>query len=448
MKNENLLKNAKKIFNRKIAFSLAILAGFFVSCSSEDPIVSEETAVVSRSTAKSVSTKIVPVSVTANGDDGNVPANTIDGSLTTRWSSNGATGKYITYDLGSAKTINSLKIAWYKGNERKTYFQISAGTSLSNLVTVYDAKTSGSSGNASSFESYVLSSTSSARYVRISCFGNNSNTWNSINETEIYSGTDGGTDPEVPSNPSNPTSVLGITSSTWKINSFRGTPGSSAVYYDDITTASGVTFNTYNDPNYFYTDGSWTYFKCYRGLGTSSNSSNPRVELRELINGSSANWNGSSGTHTMTWTVKVDKLPKGESGTTGTLCFGQIHGPETNSSGVEVDDIIRVQFDGLANQSTGSVKLKISGYITEKVLGGSKSFTGYSLGTTYTFTIKYTGGKVYLYNGSALVFSQAMNTSTEGNYFKVGNYLQSVKGQSYDGSFGLVAIKNLSVTHN
>lgn len=242
-----------------------------------------------------------------------------------------------------------------------------------------------------------------------------------------------------------PAAVLGITSSTWKINSHTGSP-SNSTYWDDITS-SGASFNTYTDANYLYSDATWTYFKTWRGLKTSSSSSNPRVELRELISGKDAKWDGSSGTHTMTWKVKVSQLPKGEDGSTGVLCFGQIHGPEKNANGVEVDDIIRVQFLGTANQKTGSVKLKISGYITEKVLGGSKTYTGYSLGTEYTFTIKYTASTVYLYNGSTLVFSQKMNTSTDGNYFKVGNYLQSVKGMSYDGSFGLVAIKDLSVKH-
>ena len=171
------------------------------------------------------------------------------------------------------------------------------------------------------------------------------------------------------------------------------------------------------------------------------------MELRELISGKEAKWDGSKGTHTMTWTVKVNQLPKGEDGKTGVLCFGQVHGPEKNAKGVEVDDILRVQFLGTANQKSGAVKLKISGYITEKVLGGSKTYDGYSLGTEYRFSIKYTGSTVYLYNGTKLVFSQKMNTSTEANYFKVGNYLQSVKGMSYDGSFGLVAVKALSTKH-
>lgn len=244
-----------------------------------------------------------------------------------------------------------------------------------------------------------------------------------------------------------PTSVLGITSSKWKINSSTGSPSSSSQKYWDDITDSGANYATYSDTNYFYTDGSWVYFKAWRGTKTSSSSGNPRTELREMISGSAANWNGSSGTHSMTWTVKVDKLPKGKDGSTGVVCFGQIHGPEKNSNGVEVDDIIRCQFYGTANQSTGTVKLKISGYITETVLGESKTYTGYNLGSTYTFTLKYYGSTVYLYNGSTLVFSQKMNTSCDSNYFKVGDYLQSVQSQSYDGSYGLVGIKNLSVTH-
>lgn len=242
-----------------------------------------------------------------------------------------------------------------------------------------------------------------------------------------------------------PAAELGISASTWKINSHTGSPSNSK-YWDDITD-SGASYATYRDTNYLYSGSYWTWFKTWRGLKTSSSSSNPRVELREMTNGKEAKWDGSSGTHTMTWTVKVAQLPKGEDGKTGVLCFGQVHGPEKNAKGVEVDDIIRVQFLGTANQKSGAVKLKVSGYITEEVLGGSKTFEGYELGTQYTFTIKYTASTVYLYDGSKLVFSQKMNTSTEGNYFKVGNYLQSVKGLSYDGSFGLVAIRNLSVKH-
>ncbi|WP_415830320.1 discoidin domain-containing protein, partial [Kibdelosporangium persicum] len=45
--------------------------------------------------------------ISASADDGNVPANTIDGDLTTRWSAEGD-GVWIRYDLGSAQTVGSV----------------------------------------------------------------------------------------------------------------------------------------------------------------------------------------------------------------------------------------------------------------------------------------------------------------------------------------------------
>lgn len=438
----------KSQMTSKFSLLFYLISILFFSCEKEEIIEPIENQTISNEKNNLALNRIIAsntIVVTANGDDGNVPQNTLDGNFGTRWSSQGMTGKYITYDLGASYPIDQVKIAWYKGNSRKSFFQVRVGNSTSTLSTVYNAKTSGSSGNTTALESYSFPVTT-ARYVRISCFGNTSNDWNSITEVQINT-TSTSTGGGGGSGTTYPAGVLGITENTWKINSFRGTPGSSAVYYDDITDASGVSYNTYSDPNYFYTDGSWVFFKCYRGLGGSASSGNPRVELREMSNGNLANWDGSVGTHTMTWTVNVDRLPKSADGKSGVLCFGQIHGPKLNKKGVKVDDVIRVQFLGTPDQNTGSVKLKISGYITEKVLGGSKTYTGYNLDTNYTFTIKYSGGKVYLYNGSSLVFSQQMNTSTEGNYFKAGNYLQSVQGASYTGSYGLVKIKNLSVSH-
>ncbi len=408
----------------------------FVSCETEEFDNATSQLLNEDATAK---VAIIPVSVSANGDDGNVPANTLDGNLSTRWSSKGYSGKYITYDLGSVKTISSLKIAWYKGNQRKAYFKIRVGNSTSSLSTIYDAKRTGSSGNTTNLETYTFNEVS-ARYVRISCFGNSSSAWNSITETQIHSS---GTTPPPPSGGNSPGDVLGLTSNTWKLNGFTGNPGSSATYRDDVLDATGESFSTYEDPNYFYTDGEWTYFKCYRGLGGSANSQNPRVELRELKNGGLANWDAKNGNNTMTWTVRVDQLPKSTSGKDGVLCFGQIHGPSST-----VDDVIRVQFIGDPDQSSGNVRIKISGYITEEVLGGSKILSGtYKLDTSYTFKLVYNDGLVELFEGGNRIFDQEMDTSTEGNYFKVGNYLQSVKGASYTGSHGIVRVKNLSITH-
>ena len=58
------------------------------------------------------------ISVVASGNEiGNIPQNTIDGNLSTRWSNLGV-GSWIKYDLGSTFNISDVKIAWYDGNQR------------------------------------------------------------------------------------------------------------------------------------------------------------------------------------------------------------------------------------------------------------------------------------------------------------------------------------------
>jgi hypothetical protein len=46
-----------------------------------------------------------------------------DGDLNTRWSAQGD-GHSIVYDLGSAKNVGQVDIAWYRGNRRTTDFAI------------------------------------------------------------------------------------------------------------------------------------------------------------------------------------------------------------------------------------------------------------------------------------------------------------------------------------
>lgn len=185
--------------------------------------------------------QLIPVSVSANGDDGNVPQNTIDGNLGTRWSSNGYTGKYITYDLGSNKSVSSMKIAWYKGDQRQAYFKIRVGTSTSNLATVYDGSTSGSSGNTTGLESYDFAATT-ARYVRVSGFGNSSNSWNSITEAEIYGN---GGDPQ-DTTPPGAVSNLSANAGDGSVNLSWSNPGDSDFSNVEISY-NGNTITTSNE---------------------------------------------------------------------------------------------------------------------------------------------------------------------------------------------------------
>jgi hypothetical protein len=120
-------------------------------------------------------------SVTASGNDGNVPQNVLDNNLDTRWSSLGI-GQFITADLGSIKNICSVDIAWYKGNARQYHFVISTST---DGTTFTNALTRDSSGTTLNPEKYVIPFTN-ARYVKVTVNGNSVNNWASITELGIF----------------------------------------------------------------------------------------------------------------------------------------------------------------------------------------------------------------------------------------------------------------------
>ena len=127
----------------------------------------------------------LPVSaVTASGHDGNVPANTLDGDLSTRWSDEGD-GVWIRYDLGSARTVSAVKLAWHKGDTRRHDFRVQTSADGTSWTTRFSGT---SAGNTLQAEIYDIPDTS-ARYVRVVGYGNTGNDWTSITETSIHSAT-------------------------------------------------------------------------------------------------------------------------------------------------------------------------------------------------------------------------------------------------------------------
>ncbi len=118
-------------------------------------------------------------SVTASGNDGHVPANVLDNNLNTRWSDRGI-GSFIQADLGVPKTICSVDIAWYKGNLRQNNFVIS----VSNDSTAF-TPVSKSSATTLSAERYDLTTSTTARFVRVTVNGNTENNWASITELSV-----------------------------------------------------------------------------------------------------------------------------------------------------------------------------------------------------------------------------------------------------------------------
>jgi predicted phosphodiesterase len=104
-------------------------------------------------------------------------SNVVDNNLNSIWSNYGV-GSSIQLDLGTSKSICSLEIAWYKGNERQNNFVVSISQDGKSYKTVLSTI---SSGKSLSYEKYVFSD-NLARYIKITINGNSQNNYASIAE--------------------------------------------------------------------------------------------------------------------------------------------------------------------------------------------------------------------------------------------------------------------------
>jgi hypothetical protein len=132
--------------------------------------------------------------VTASTSDGNVPGNTVDNNLSTRWSANGD-GQWIRYDLGSARLVTHLKIAFYSGNTRQTRFDIQVSNDNASWTNVLTGALSG--GTTTQEQTFDVADLS-ARWVRYLGHGNTSNAWNSLIEVSIFALPASGTPTPIP----------------------------------------------------------------------------------------------------------------------------------------------------------------------------------------------------------------------------------------------------------
>jgi hypothetical protein len=117
--------------------------------------------------------------ITASADDGNVPGNTVDGDLATRWSADGT--PWIQYDLGTSRVVASLKVAVNKGDTRATRFEIQVSDDALTFREVWRGETSRTT---TVQETYDIADVA-ARYVRIVGHGNSTNAWTSLTEVAI-----------------------------------------------------------------------------------------------------------------------------------------------------------------------------------------------------------------------------------------------------------------------
>jgi hypothetical protein len=366
-------------------------------------------------------TRLMPVAVTGTPDDGNVPANVLDGKLGTRWSSEGD-GASLRFDLGATRNVGRLSIAFYKGTARKSRFDIET----SNDGATWTTKRSGlsSSGKTTALETFDFSVTA-ARHVRIVGHGNTENAWSSYTEVQLW-GEGAVTPPPPPTTPPPPPPPPGGGSApsdrldlkAWKITLPVKGSGSSPL---EVLNLAKYTLDPWFvvDPN----SATGVRFRANAGGYTTSNSSYPRSELREMTaSGGQASWSTSSGRHTMTIRETITQTPKVKPH----VVAGQIHDAE--------DDVIMIRLEGS--------RLFVEG-------GGSELGlldAAYKLGKPFTVQVAAEAGVIRVsYEGTEKV---TYKRSVGGCYFKAGVYTQSntSKGDAAT-AYGEVIIHSLQVTH-
>lgn len=119
--------------------------------------------------------------IEASSDDGNVAGNVFDNDYDTRWSAFGS-GQRLTIDLTSEYLITNAEIAWHKGDQRQTLYQIEISDNKTNWTLVSDNISSGESLDLET----ALEGNHRARYIRIIGLGNTANQWNSISEVRVW----------------------------------------------------------------------------------------------------------------------------------------------------------------------------------------------------------------------------------------------------------------------
>lgn len=206
-----------------------------------------------------------------------------------------------------------------------------------------------------------------------------------------------------------PSSIINL--DRWKVTLPTGKKGAP-------TEITQPRLNTFSDSN-FYVDGANVIFTASTGGVTTSGSSYPRSELREMKAGGKklASWSNKRMTRTMDVTEAFIELPSGKPEVVG----AQIHDA--------ADDVTALILRG----DSLSIRIGDNGY--------EEIDASYTLGTFFTFQYKARpGGIECRYNG---VLVHTIGGNFSGCYFKAGCYTQA--NRSNGSGKGVVAISSLTL---
>jgi len=125
--------------------------------------------------------KVIKVTESGNNGAGDTIENTIDGNIGTAWSVNGTDGEaWGIFELLEEVEIKKIIAAFKKGSERKYKFSIAVSTDGVNYEEILtNAETSGTTEEYQTFE---VTKTKKAKYVKFIGGGSDSNSWNNIYE--------------------------------------------------------------------------------------------------------------------------------------------------------------------------------------------------------------------------------------------------------------------------
>ena len=258
---------------------------------------------------------IDPLGVEINGaflsanssEEENLPENVYDNDDTTRWSAESVNGEaqWLQFEFTETKTIAGLDIAFHKGDERTTTFDIVVSQDGVTWTTLY----SGMSGGLTEELEYFDVENTDTKLVRIIGYGNSDSDWNSINEVEIYFDED--KDDTTPTETETETETATATATLTATETATDTQMETDFYPSDIvpgivdwkitlpvdsngedsTGASSVDDRNNNateikDDNligyeylpYFYASDEEIFFRAHAGGATTSGSKYPRSE--------------------------------------------------------------------------------------------------------------------------------------------------------------------------